>query len=420
MNKIKTLRSLLCLTLAAALPAALRADDAAQSATRENPQIESGCADVAAAYPFIDAEANTIRMNGADWSELRSSYARALGEGHDLFTVLHLGDSHIQADFATAQLRTRLAAACGSAGRGLLIPFRAAGTNEPVDYSISVAPADYASSRLLRQPWSTDMPFTGIGIAPSAGEFTVSISCRTPFDRLRFFFEGTVPDVRSVIAADGEPVVFAYSETESPALLLPEAVTAVDISFCGSGCTLGGVEVASSSAGALVHGLGNNGATFESYNTLGNFAGSASTLTPDLYIISLGTNEAFGATGEEAMRASVDALVTAIRRADPHAALLLTTPAECFRRARGRKGRRGPLTVNAKVARMRRVIADYAAANGVPLYDWYAVAGGAGSAARRKAAGLLGADGIHDTAAGYTLSGNLLADALMRALAPAE
>jgi len=396
---------------------AVAADDATQSDMRENPRIEGmpteNVQDLSR-YPFINAGANEIKMNGADWSDLRHAYAGALGDTRDLFSILHLGDSHIQADFLTSQLRKRFAASCGAAGRGLLIPFRAAGTNEPVDYSISITPADYASSRLLRQPWETDMPFTGIGIAPQFDEFTIAISCQTPFDRMRFFFTGPVPAVRSVLVPDRGPLIFAYSETESPALLLPEALTAVEVTFAGLGCTFGGVEVASGSAGALVHGLGNNGATFGSYNTLGDFAGSVASMTPDLYIISLGTNEAFGAVSDEAMWASVDALVSSIRRADPSACILLTTPAECFRRVRRR--RRRSLTVNTKVARMRRVIADYAAEKGIPLYDWYAVAGGAGSAARRKAAGLLGADGIHDTAAGYVLAGNLLADALQRAL----
>lgn len=390
------------------------ADDA-QNEVRENPRIENNGADNPvdlSLYPFIDKKANEISLNGADWSALRRSYSGAFGEGRDLFTVLHLGDSHIQADFSTSVLRARLSSLCGSAGRGLLVPFRAAGTNEPLDYSISISPADYVASRLLRQPWESDMPFTGIGIAPMSEEFTVTISCRSAFDRMRFFFLGSVPAVRSVISKEKGPLVFAYSETESPALLLPEAVSSVEVTFSGRGCTFGAVEVANGSAGVLVHGLGNNGATFSSYNTIGGFAEAVSTLTPDLYIISLGTNEAFSTVSEEGMKASMDVLLSSIRRADPEARVLLTTPAECFRRVRRRGRRRGPMVVNHKVAQMRRVMLDYAVAHSIPLYDWYAVSGGSGSAAKRKSAGLLGADGIHDTAIGYRLAGSLLAEAL--------
>ena len=58
----------------------------------------------------------------------------------------------------------------------------------------------------------------------------------------------------------------------------------------------------------------------------------------------------------------------------------------------------------------------YARENGIPFYDTYAVAGGAGSAAKMKSAKVLGSDGVHFTAGGYRLWGALLADAIIEEL----
>ena len=46
---------------------------------------------------------------------------------------MHIGDSHIQADWWTGYLRIRLQELFGSAGRGLVFPYQLAGTNSPTD-----------------------------------------------------------------------------------------------------------------------------------------------------------------------------------------------------------------------------------------------------------------------------------------------
>ena len=146
----------------------VRADDESQSELRLNPEIEQESDESTYDYGFLDMEANKICMNGADWSALRERYAGSCDTG-EVFSVVYLGDSHVQADFGGAVLRRRLSEVPGSAGRGIVIPFKLAGTNEPNDYSVRMQPR-YLSAKLMKQPWEVEMPFTGIGLKPLASE----------------------------------------------------------------------------------------------------------------------------------------------------------------------------------------------------------------------------------------------------------
>jgi hypothetical protein len=113
-----------------------------------------------------------------------------------------------------------------------------------------------------------------------------------------------------------------------------------------------------------------------------------------------------------------------VKRENPAAKILLTTPNECQRkvatRTRRRRRRKATVTytysVNTNVARMRNVILSYAADNHIPVYDWYEVAGGSGSSAQWIADKTLNSDRIHKTLAGYQLEGRLFSTALIEAI----
>ncbi len=412
---------LICLLLSIAAPP--DSADATDAEIRENPSIEAAAAAAGAQVkipPYIRLAVNRIQLNGADWSGLRR---RMAASADTAVSIAHIGDSHLQADFATAVVRERLQSVYGSAGRGLIIPFRMAGTNEPRDYAITTTDG-MVTSRLLRMPWPTEMTFTGIAAAPAtAGPFTLKVSAREPFDRLTFV--GTSPglEIRSV-SVHGLPATYTASEAgRYPEVRLEHAAVEAAVTLeAHSGAAVGGVVLHRGAAGLAYHVIGNNGATYSTYTLTGDPGRGVAALDPALIIVSLGTNEAFGRISDAAFRADIDALVTDLRRHNPGAELLLVTPAECYRRSttrRGRGRRRRRVTtyaVNPNISRLRDVIADYARTHHIALYDWYEVAGGRGSGARWLADRNLGRDRIHLTADGYRLQGHLTADALLNAL----
>ena len=102
---------------AAFMSVAAQTDDS-QTELRLNPEIELNMpvgVDVSK-YPFLHLDDNRIEMNGADWSRLADIFTGAKS-GDNLFSVIYLGDSHIQADFGGDMLRERLMSQSRPAGR---------------------------------------------------------------------------------------------------------------------------------------------------------------------------------------------------------------------------------------------------------------------------------------------------------------
>ncbi len=397
----------------------MSADDGMQSEIRLNPEIE--CPeerhDSLNDYPFVKLSLNKIQLNGNDWTALSRKF-RAAGRGDSLFTVVYLGDSHVQADFGGAEFRQRMCGASRSAGRGLVIPFKLAGTNEPTDYTFQT-PNPYVSSRLLKMPWATDMLFTGISVQPAGRDFAFNVSCGEPFDRMRFISHGDY--VVKYIHADGDTIVYSLSDNE---IRFDRHIGNVEVGLSGDRTvSFGGAVLLSDSVGTVVHSIGNNGATYSSYGLAEGFGSGLESLAPDLIVIALGTNEAFGRSSVTDIEADIESLVGTIRRHCPSAQLLMVTPAGCYkkvcRRVRRRNGRRRRVcssVVNAKVSTVASVIRRYAEANGIAVYDHYALAGGDAAASELKAAGLLGRDGVHYTVRGYRLWGELLGQAVLAEL----
>ncbi|MBD5234715.1 MAG: hypothetical protein HDS65_11175 [Bacteroidales bacterium] len=383
---------------------------------RLNPEIDSIISESISVsdYPFIVESKNRISLNGDDWSALAERF-EAAARGDSLFSIVYLGDSHVQADFNVDAFRYIVQSASRRAGRGLVIPFKLAGTNEPFDYSINLD-SRFEASKLLKTPWLTEMPFTGIGLRPQSGNYTLSVSTKTPFTYVRFHHAGTEPEL--VALADST----ISCELESGRLVFSEPVYSFSANFRSPGTSvLGGIELMNDTVGTVVHSIGNNGATYGSYLSLGqSFTRGLASLNPNLVIVALGTNEAFSRISAESMRDNIHSLITDIRAQMPDTKILMICPTECYKRVYSRRGknrrRTSFLVVNTRVAEIRKVLKAYAAEEGIPFYDRYEVAGSAGAAAKLKNASLLSRDGIHFTAKGYQLWGTLLAKSFIECL----
>jgi lysophospholipase L1-like esterase len=161
--------------------------------------------------------------------------------------------------------------------------------------------------------------------------------------------------------------------------------------------------------GVRYHTIGINGAAVRHYNRAPLFFAQMPLLQPDLFIISLGTNDAFHAGEFEPTRfaAQLDTLVSGLRRRCPQAEVLLTAPADSYRARRYR---------NPDLARLSAVLRAYAQAHDLAYWDFGAVQGGFGAMGQWRAAGLAVNDFVHFSSAGYDLQGLLLYLALQDGL----
>ena len=174
------------------------------------------------------------------------------------------------------------------------------------------------------------------------------------------------------------------------------------------------------SEGVYYHTIGNNGATYSTYSIVEGMGADVARLDPDLVIISLGANEAFGKLSINNITDNIDLLVNDIRLHNKDATILLVTPMECQRSRiiRTKKGRRRSrnYSVNANILPIRNAILEYGRKHNISVYDWYDIAAGQGASGKWVKDKLMGSDRIHNTREGYRLQGQLLYEAINDAI----
>lgn len=407
---------------------------------RENPVIDENDDYSPMAIPsFIKNKRNHIDFNGADWSRLRNDLKKS---SEIPFTIVHIGDSHIQADFATGEIRNNLQYDYGNAGRGLITPLKMSGTNEPHDYSFSSTQA-WNAVKLMSQSWPRTMGFTGTSITPvsMSSNFLVSTSDKydyNPFSAITVYHKGQFY-VTSVVDGDGNPIPFvAIPSKDYTHIELTEDVNEARVYFDSAGdLTIFGTNLSGQRPGLFYHTIGNNGATYDTYNRIGTIGEGIQPLKPDLVIVSLGTNEAFGKVDKRRIENAIDRFIENIRKSNPDATFLLVTPMECQRsvyttvkvpgktkkRRKGRKAKSTTVTkrvrsyaTNNNISTIRDIIVDYGEEHHIAVYDWYTIAGGEKASSKWISDGLFSGDRVHHSLKGYRLQGELMYQALRDAL----
>ena len=111
----------------------------------------------------------------------------------DKVRIVHIGDSHIQADWFSGSLRMSLQQEYGNAGRGLVFPFRQANTNSPQDI-LSTSNVTWAARRISATASQVHAGISGLGLRTVSPDFRLSLAI-TPnplgldyrFDQVGFF-----------------------------------------------------------------------------------------------------------------------------------------------------------------------------------------------------------------------------------------
>lgn len=348
---------------------------------------------------FVNMAADSISISTADatqraaWRHVASrldSLERNVSSS--VVRILHIGDSHIQAEFVTNALRSKLQDTYGNAGRGLVSPLRLAGTNQPIDYAITAPDAiDWRKTRLLNLPWDATPGVTGIAAQP----------VRTTTATIKALKSGHRITRATILTANG---VNTYTYTK------PQDSISVNLD---ANEALYGVILENGQPGVLYSAIGNNGACFTDYLLIPGFAKDTEVFHPDLIILSMGTNEGFSyMTDAEIQRCTAD-LIRLLRNAHPKAAMLVLTPMECqINRNHGYRPLSSYYDINEHVADAAHLILESAKGQGIPVWDFYHIAGGHGASNHWIKSELFSKDRIHLNAAGYQLQADLIYSAL--------
>ncbi len=377
-------------------------------------------------YPFIKADSSHIHND----SSLKEFYGKLFAlnkSGQGRVNVIHIGDSHIQADFLSGIVRLGLQQKFGNAGRGLIFPYRLANkSNEPKDYKTSSNVVwEYKRNVFMNQPLPIGVSGYTIQTSDTGAMITVSVKATDTMDysvnKLTLFhekaenqFDFAVYD--SSMNEIGYIKTTAKSENNFTSVFkFPKAVVKFIIKPCPrdslQNCArIYGMLLENERHGLLYHMIGVNGAEYQHYNSSAYFFTQMKYLKPDLVIVSLGTNEAFNYKGftSAGFYASIDTLVTRIRQNNPGVNILLTTPADSYKRS-GRRGR----VKNPVVKEVVATIKQYANDKSIAYWDLFETTGGWNSMAKWYAAGMADRARIHFSRKGYEIQGALLTDALL-------
>jgi hypothetical protein len=327
-------------------------------------------------------------------------------------SVVHLGDSHIQADFFTGTTRKLINHYFGNPGRGLIAPNKLMKSNNGRHYKITSA--NQWKHSFVVKPNEIPIGITGMGL--QAKDSTADVNILTvdeafpgewDFNKVTAYSNLETTDIclsqSNVIETD---VINQFAKS----FLMDSLTNNVDINLKSieSDIFFSGCNLSNGRKGVFYHSIGINGARFSNFNQCGEgFCNQLALLEPELVIISMGTNEAMSKAIDEAqLYSDIADLVFFIRHSSPNATVMLTTPAETYTR-----NRRGP---NHQAVKVRDVIVNFAEKNGYPYWDLYSITGGKGSSLEWAKKGLLTRDKIHLTQHGYEYQGELLFEAIMK------
>jgi lysophospholipase L1-like esterase len=339
----------------------------------------------------------------------------------DKINIVHIGDSHIQADYLTEVVRKHFQRDFGNAGRGLIIPCRVAGTNEPSNF-YSSSNISWTAKRCVHPLQPLPIGIGGITISTNQPEAKLNIRVNDPvydytFSKITLFYQKDVQSFQFSISDTTNQHLgsIKYEAGDScinySNLTLLKPVSQVSIQMVKSAddqkqATLFGVALENGNPGILYHAIGVNGAKYMHYNAAKYFAQQTQVLSPDIFIISLGTNESVEYPYiDKQLYVQIDKLINSLKKYNPLAKFILVTPPDAFRKK---------TQENPGIAIIREQIIRYAVENGLAFWDMYKALGGSNSAQVWNKEGLLRPDGIHFSKEGYQHQGDLFYNALIK------
>lgn len=338
------------------------------------------------------------------------SFYKALSEtqnGDDhVASVVHIGDSHIQADYFTGELRRRFQSKFGNAGRGLVFPYKIAKSYGSQDLQFSHEGGwDYFSVKNKGE--QTSVGLSGYTVLPHPhASLLVSVEERGPcaFNKLTvwdtfgtFLPQLTDSDI-SWERVNGKTVI------KSTKLL--HKVMLKSTHSAQRRPELEGLILERKSQGVIYHSIGINGATTAQY-LRADFESQLVDLDADIVILSFGTNDCYTYSSRfclSCVKENYRTLIKRIRKLNPSTPILLTSPADHFFK------RRYP---NSNVDKLRGALKELVEEENIALWDLYTIMGGKRSILTWKNEALARNDLIHFTKEGYQKQGDLLFEAFM-------
>lgn len=362
---------------------------------------------------FIDFNNNRIAFKPTFYVENSfDNLVRRSQVFNEPIRILHIGDSHIQADMFTGETRNLLAQWLGdeNPARGLSFPYQLAGTNNPPDFDISSS-VQWQRERIVDVKSSSKLGVSGIALVTGEKEGTLSMKLNPKWSfgknfnlvKLHFNDESSINFTTETegTAIQEQGVWSFYINNSSDSI----TINFKNISKPQTDFRLYGLELLNTNSKVVYHAAGVNGAEVRTYLLSANIEWQVAQLEPQIVIISLGTNDVYNsAFNSTVFRENLKELVLRVRSASENAFIILTTPGDHLL---------SRTNENPSLEKIQDDIYAVASENSCGVWDFYQVMGGKGSIKLWAHYGLCAPDMLHLNRNGYRLQGALLFNALV-------
>jgi lysophospholipase L1-like esterase len=371
-------------------------------------------------FDFINYENNKLLFykDSSNFIKLYKLLNNLILKGEGQINIVHIGDSHIQADYFSGHLRYLFQNYFeNNGGRGLVFPYKIARTNSPYNYSCNYT-GKWTSCRNVQLNKSCELGLTGISVSTSDRSAIVKIIpdgnnfLKYDFIRLKIFFNNDSCNYNII----PESCTESYKVMNNPELGYSEFrfknyFDTLDLKFerrdsISKALSLYGISLETDDPGIIYHSAGINGAEVSSFLRCRLFYKHLKVLNPQMVIISLGTNDSYSKKFDAlSFYNNLENFLSKISEQIPEAAVILTVPSDNYRKRKYK---------NPNIALARNEIIKIAAKYNCAVWDLYDIMGGYNSIIKWQKSGLTLTDRLHFSIKGYYLQGDLLFDAFLK------
>lgn len=371
---------------------------------------------------FVTADVNTLEAANPQLLQRLKNKWEGAAQGR--FTVLHFGDSHVQGGYGAQISRHKLQSLAGSAGRGMVFPYAIAKTYSQNDYKSSFE-GEWITANSIQVYPKLPLGVSGFVARTASAEASFTLQFNQQFESgpkvLKFMYRTSSAAYRLRMQSGD---LLWESELQSDdgsqgnsrmvEIAVPQLSDTIRFDVVNADpkpedtFELHGVSIENKTPGVIYHNLGVGGAAYGSLRSQAYFEAQSSLLAPDLVILDWGTNDLiYKNTVPEQLEATMVETIRKVRAEHPDALILLTSVQDTY-------FRKQPITAAWDFAQLVRRLAKE---NDCLFYDWYRVAGGEDAMRTWYAYGLALPDHVHLSGTGYAIKGDLLAQAMLNAVA---
>ncbi|MFM7666733.1 MAG: LysM peptidoglycan-binding domain-containing protein [Bacteroidota bacterium] len=336
------------------------------------------------------------------------------------YSIVHFGDSHIQAEGPTSVARKNLQALYGDAGRGMMFAYSAANSYSSILYGTSHT-GNWTYAKSFQSAPKLPLGVSGMTVRTDEKNASLIFTLKQPntsYQKLRIFLkkDSSSFDFKILTADDQISLnIKDYLSTKLPYIEVPITgnqskitIQLVQNSPSQNFFEFYGMSLETAqNKGVIYHSVGVGASQYGSLLLEELLDDQLPSLNPSLLILDFGTNNyLYDDKVKPELGPQIEEIITKLRSYSPKATILLTSTQDLYYKSKH---------VTSGII-FRNLIDSLAKKNNCLFWDWYAVSGGKKSLVKWRDAGYAQTDLVHLTTKGYELKGQLLFDAIKNSM----